>query len=456
MKLHSLFIVFVFGSMLLHAQDFKPFRYDEDYRSLNGATPSSWYNNLKFTPLNKSGSAYLSSGGEIRYQYFRYTHEEWGDAPKDNDGFILSRYLFHSDLHFNNSVRLFAQLQSSLSDGRVTTPSPVEKNELDLHQLFVDFTLAKTTEGAIVLRTGRQELGYGSSRLVSPREGPNNRQSFDGGKLFYASQKVKADLFFTEYVVSKTGIFNDEIWNNGTKFGGAYVALNKIPFFQNIDLYYLGIRKSKSTWSDVTGRELRHSVGSRIAGRKNRWQYDFEGVYQFGNINDITISAWTLSSNTTYYLGSNLSSPFLGLKTEFISGDKRQGDNRIQSFNPLYPRGAYFGYAALIGPSNLFDVHPSVGIPIAGKFLASVDYDMFWRYSTSDGIYNPGARPMYTAGDSNKKFIGNQVGGTLEFTGNKFIYLRAEVTWFSPGSYIKSMTAGKDILYSGLTSTLKF
>jgi hypothetical protein len=218
----------------------------------------------------------------------------------------------------------------------------------------------------------------------------------------------------------------------------------------------MGMRKLASSWSDVSGRELRHSVGSRIAGRKEKWQYDFEGVYQFGNIKGDIISAWTLSSNTTYALGARSSSPFAGLKTELISGDKRRGDNRIQSFNPLFPRGAYFGYAALIGPSNLFDVHPSIGIPVAGNFLVSIDHDMFWRYSTSDGIYSPVPKVIYGAGDSNKKFIGNQVGGTIEFTGNKFIYLRAEITWFSPGPYIKSMGAGKDILYSGFTATLKF
>jgi len=35
----------------------------------------------------------------------------------------------------------------------------------------------------IKLRIGRQELNYGSGRLVSVREGPNVRQSFDGFKI---------------------------------------------------------------------------------------------------------------------------------------------------------------------------------------------------------------------------------------------------------------------------------
>lgn len=456
MKLHTFTIASVLLSLCLQAQDFKSFRYDEDYRNLGDSLSLSLYDKLKFTPLNDQKSAYISVGGEIRYQYFQYKNEEWGDVPKDSDGFILSRLLLHTDLHVTNSLRLFVQLQSSLSDGRVTPPSPVEQNELDLHQAFVDLTVVRRPTAVWILRAGRQELGYGSSRLVSVREGPNNRQAFDGIKLFVASKKVKADVFFSEYVASKTGIFNDEVWDSGTRFGGTYLTISKVPIFKTVDVYYLGIRKSKSTWSDVAGRELRHSVGARVSGKSAKWQYDFEGIYQIGNINDVTISAWTLSSNTTYALANRAASPFLGLKTELISGDKRQGDDRVQSFNPLFPRGAYFGYAALIGPSNLFDLHPSLGVPAGGKFLISVDYDVFWRYSADDGIYSPGARPIYGAGDSKEKLIGHQVGGTVEFIGNKFVYLRAEITWFKAGPYIKSVSAGENIWYSGVTAALKF
>jgi hypothetical protein len=456
MKRPTLTLLFGMLAFCVQAQDFKSFRYDEDYRNFGDSITPSWYDKLKFTSLNKQKTAYISAGGEIRYQYFQYKHEDWGDAPDDSDGFILTRILLHSDLHVNSSLRFFVQLQSSLSDGRVTPPPPVEQNELDLHQAFVDVTIAKQPAATWVMRAGRQELAYGSSRLVSVREGPNNRQSFDGVKLFAVSKHVKADFFFAEYVSSKTGIFNDDVWNSGTRFGGAYLTFSKVPVFHTVDVYYFGIRKSKSTWSDISGREVRHSVGARVSGKKTRWQYDFEGVYQFGDMEDATISAWTLSSNTTYALANGPTAPFLGLKTEFISGDERREDKRIQSFNPLFPKGAYFGYAALIGPSNLFDIHPSLGIPLGSNFLASIDYDVFWRYSTEDGIYNPGARPIYGAGDSDEKFIGHQIGGNVDFVGSKFVYLRAEVTWFKPGPYIRSVSAGENIWYSGLTATLKF
>jgi hypothetical protein len=438
------------------AQEFKNLRYDERYESQNDSLEITWYDRLKFTPLNASKKSHFSMGGEIRYQYFHYVNEDWGDAPKDDDGYILSRFLLHGDLHIGSRFRTFVQLQSSLADGQVSAPSPVDQNELDLHQAFMDFKVIDNEWGGLIFRAGRQEMSYGSSRLVSTREGPNNRHSFDGAKMIMYRKASRVDAFYSTYVFSKKGIFNDEVLNPDMKFWGVYLVQNRVPFFQNVDVYYLGIRKAHATWNDVAGVEERHSLGARIWGRNGYWTYDFEGLYQFGDIEGNSISAWTLSSNTTYTPGSSAMSPSLELKTEFISGDRRADDGRIQSFNPLFPRGAYFGYAALIGPSNLFDVHPSVDIPLARRILASVDYDFFWRYSVNDGIYNAGSQVIYPAGDSKEKFIGHQLGGMLELTVNKYVYLRVEVTWLAAGDYLKSVSAGKDILFTGLTSTIRF
>ncbi|MEJ0058017.1 MAG: alginate export family protein [Bacteroidota bacterium] len=131
----TIWITFVFACVALVTtaqQPFKNLRYDEDYSFLKDSLKRSWYDDLKFHPLNKDRSSWLSTGGEVRHQFFHYTNEEWGNAPADNDGFILARLLVHTDLHINKSLRVFTQVQTSLADGRISAPSPVEQNELDL------------------------------------------------------------------------------------------------------------------------------------------------------------------------------------------------------------------------------------------------------------------------------------------------------------------------------------
>jgi hypothetical protein len=432
---------------------FKPLRYDEDYHRLKDDTSSTWYKKMKFVKLSNEGNSYLSIGGEVRYQYFHITNEDWGDAPKDKDGYLLSRFLVHTDLHAGNNFRLFAQLQGSMANGKLSGTSPVDENPLDLHQAFV---AVKTNSGNAIIRFGRQELSYGSQRLISVRELPNNRQAFDGVKTIFSFGQYKFDAFYSRYVTARKGIF-DDLSNKDINLWGAYLVRNKLSFLKNIDIYYFGLQKKQASFNDGDGKEMRHSVGSRIWGSVNNWKYDVEGVYQFGDFQGKQISAWTASSNITYKFNRAPLGPEMGLKTEVISGDRIQGDNKLQTFNPLFPKGAYFGLAALIGPSNLFDVHPSLSFDLVkNKLVWTSDYDAFWRYSNQDGIYAPNVTLIYPSGSVLDKFIGQQIATDLTFTPNNFLLFRGEFTWFKAGDYLKKVSAGKDILFFGVTSTLKF
>lgn len=181
-----------------------------------------------------------------------------------------------------------------------------------------------------------------------------------------------------------------------------------------------------------------------------------EGLYQTGRWNSGLIAAWTASLNTSYQFRQIPLKPEIGLKTELITGDKQYGDGKLNTFNPLYPRGAYFGQAALIGPVNLFDVHPSVAFSLNRRLTWNIDYDLFWRYSRHDGIYGPNVALIYPGKDSDSKHIGNQLATEFVYVPNPYLYFRAEFTWFNSGAYLKDVSPGKDILFTGLTAQLKF
>ena len=53
-------------------------------------------------------------------------------------------------------------------------------------------------------RVGRQELNYGSQRLISTNDYANNRPRYDGVKLFYRSSDWDVDLFATRPVIFET------------------------------------------------------------------------------------------------------------------------------------------------------------------------------------------------------------------------------------------------------------
>lgn len=433
---------------------FKPLRYEEDYRILNNDSSANWYTKAKYSPLSADGHTYLSFGGEVRLQYFYARNDGWGDEPEDKDGYVLSRYLLHTDLHVGRHFRTFIQVQSSMANSK-TAASPVDEDPLDLHQAFVDYSTTLNPKTKLLFRLGRQELSYGSQRLVAVRDGPNNRQAFDGAKISVLHNEYKLDFFYSHYVLAKKGIFDDG-WNRNVQFWGSYLTLNKVPVVQHMDIYYLGLWRRNADFDDGSGPELRHSAGTRIFGKYSALKYDLEGLYQFGDFNTRKISAWTASVNIAYEFEQIKYKPEIGFKTELISGDKKYGDHALQTFNPMFPRGAYFGLAALIGPSNLIDIHPSLSFELTPGLDWNMDYDLFWRYSLNDGIYAPNTSLMYSGKNSAERNIGQQFSSELVYTPNPFLYFRAELTWFKAEAYLKEVTAGKDILFAGITAQVKF
>lgn len=440
-----LLIVFHINGYAQKMPGFKPLRYDEDFSSLKKDTGNNWYKNTKYTALSEN--SYISIGGDVRFQYFNIKNEGWGEEPKDRDGYVFTRTLVHADLHVSKYFRAFVQLQASTADGKEGT-SPVDENPLEVHQAFIDVNAYKNK---LIFRLGRQEFSYGSQRLVSVREGPNNRQSFDAVKSIFTAGHYKVDLFYAHHVAAKKGIFDDG-FNRNTKFWGAYAVRNKVRFFQNIDLYYLGLWKKEPLFDDGQAREIRHSAGSRIWGNRGSWKYDVEALYQFGKLGTDDISAWTASLSTAYTSGR----VEVGLKTEAISGDGHYADGKLGTFNPLFPRGSYFGLASLIGPANLYDFHPSVIFAVTKKLNWDLDYDAFWRYSKNDGLYAVNTSLIYSGKNSSDKYIGQQLSTDFVYTANSYLYMRAEFTWFDAGAFLKQAGAGKDILFFCFTTQIKF
>jgi hypothetical protein len=96
--------------------------------------------------------------------------------------FFLQRYMAHVDAHYGKHFRTFVQLKSGIETFRYGGPRPIDEKRLDFNAGFLDVCVGAERDW-IAFRVGRQELNYGSGRLVAVREGPNVRQSFDGFKI---------------------------------------------------------------------------------------------------------------------------------------------------------------------------------------------------------------------------------------------------------------------------------
>ena len=72
-----------------------------------------WIDHIKYILLG-GNERYLSVGGEIRYKYENYENPGVGSDPESPSGYVLQRYLLHTDWHIGRHLRLFTQFQSGL------------------------------------------------------------------------------------------------------------------------------------------------------------------------------------------------------------------------------------------------------------------------------------------------------------------------------------------------------
>jgi hypothetical protein len=374
------------AASLAYAQDYKTLRYDEDWSFLRDDSKRTDYlDALKYLPLDSSGEWYLSLAGEARLQYLRYSEPALNQSPVDRNGFLLQRYLLAADLHATESFRLFAQLQSSLENYRSGGPRPTDRDDLDIHQLFADGVAHFADDGSLTLRLGRQEFAYGSQRLISVRESPNNRLAFDSARALVHMGGWRVDGWIARPVGIDPGVFDDRSHGNPT-FWGTYAtrAVEALPGL-SVDLYYLGIERADATFAQATEREQRHSFGTRLFGNRGGLDWNFELVYQLGSFGGDQIRAWTIASETGFTFADSPLAPRLFLRADVASGD--HAGSKLGTFNPLFPKGAYFNEASLIGPQNLIDLQPGLSLVLSRALTLEGGCDFVWRQSRGDGVY---------------------------------------------------------------------
>jgi hypothetical protein len=270
---------------------YQPFRYDEDWSFL--ADPSQrtdWLDPLKYVRLDRSGW-YVTVGGELRERFELLDQPAFGVGPKDNNGYFLQRYLLSSDFHFGPRVRFFTELQSGLENGRNGGPRPTDLDRLDGHQGFLEWKVSSAEKHSVSIRVGRQEVGFGSGRLLSPAEGLNLRRSMDGVRITITNGKLvctPAGQVVTRNLRRCSRPRSDVL-------GSRVTAPHPVWKHANVSLYYMALDKENSIFVKGAGRTIRYTIGSRSWKTSPRWDLNYEGIVQWGSFQGRSIHAWALS-----------------------------------------------------------------------------------------------------------------------------------------------------------------
>ncbi|PRD47563.1 alginate export family protein [Sphingobacterium haloxyli] len=455
MKLYLIALVgMLFITQFATGQNFKLMRFDEDYLGLKDST-KTLYNKIKYIQLSGNNQVYLSLGGEARGELNYAINEDWGEINVGRDIFFLQRYHLHADLHIGERIRIFGQLRSGLEDGRKTGPRRIDEDKLNVQNLFVDFVAYKTVGKSLTLRLGRQELRYGSGRLIDVREGPNLRLYFDGTKIVYKSPNLKVDAFVMADAVVNTGVFD----NTSTRKPNLWGIYNTYTFPKNgdFDIYYIGINRKNARFDADVADELRHTLGARFWRNGVGFVYNFETGYQFGTFGSDNISALAISSEIGYVFKHATGLPAVKLRSDYISGNKSQNDGQLGTFNAMYPNGGYFGMNPQAGPANLISIHPNLIWNPAKNLTLALELVFNWRNSLEDGVYGPSGSLRLLSSGSKERYIGTAYMTTFSWNINNFISYNAGMQYFKTGSFINDVIPmHEDGFFVGSTIGIKF
>ena len=408
----------------------------------------------------KTGSKQqVSLSGELRARGEYFDHLKLGESSPSS-GYLLQRYILNSDVVLGDNVRLFTSLESGLEDGRVGGPRPsVDEDRLFFHQGFLQ--LRSRREHPIVdLRIGREELTFGSGRLISSRELPNLQQNFDGARLLVSPASWQVNIFALKPSENNHGIFDDYPDHTFSVWGIYATRHPNREDAATLDIYYLGIDHKRSTFQAGSGREQRQTVGVRLAGTRGHWDHDSEAMFQFGTFAGRPIRAWTVTSNSGYTIGSRRGKEIdyrLGFDGSLASGNHNPTKGTFGTFNALFPVGAYFGEANFIGPYNIQVIRPSLRVTMPHRRIVIwPNVEMLWRQSRQDGIYSIPAALVQAGSAADALYIGCQADLNIQWKQDRHLTWAVDGAHLFSGAFLHQTTSGKSVNFFAPSVSYRF
>jgi hypothetical protein len=413
---------------------------------------------LKNIPLGGDPDWYVNFGGSLRERFESFSNSAFGfrgAGGVQSEDYILHRLLLSADIHLGSYSRIFVQLGDELEAGRLPGPQPTDRDRGDLAQGFYEFDLPVGTDATIGGRIGRQEMMFGSNRLVDIREGPNIRQSFDGARIWVKLGEARIDAFWTRPVFVKEGWFDDTS-DSAQQFYGVYSTTPvAIIDWLSIDTYFLGLDRKNAVLDAGVANEQRYTIGTRLFGGSGPIDYNFEFVYQFGHFGNRPISAFALASDTGFTVASAWGKPRLAVKADVISGGNSHGTGTLGTFYPLFPKNNYFNEASIQTPMNVMHVNPYVQVQPRADLAFLAGIDILWRQNTSDSFYQPPGVPVVAGNANNKRFLGTALNLQAEWQVTPNLNINAAFVHFFADGFLRA-AGGQSITWTGAWATFNF
>ena len=238
--------------------------FNADFRFLDRPdyVSDDWLDDFKRIHFGRNDDLLFSPGGEFRYRYMSEDNSRLSGTGND---YNLLRARAYGDFWYQDLLRFYGEFIYAGSYGQSLPPFANDVNRADILNMFVDLNLMNLDGNPLTFRVGRQELLYGSQRLISPVDWFNSPRTFDGLKGFWHSCSWDIDLFAVRPVAVNAAQLDG--WDDKQAFTGAWATYKPKPG-TTWDIYLLNLTNSNQIFTGQFGTIGGMSVttmGTRLA-----------------------------------------------------------------------------------------------------------------------------------------------------------------------------------------------
>lgn len=417
-----------------------PSFFDADFRYVDDPK----YNPDFFERLHRIhlGDNWLfATGGQA---WWRHMHEVNARLTGRTNDYDLWRIRPYADLWYRDSFRIYAEFITANTLSHDLAPLRIDEDRADMQNLFFDVKIGEVDCRPVYIRAGRQELSFGSQRLISPPDWANTRRTFQGVRGMYQGEKFDVDLFWVQPVIPEPTKFNSV--DHHVNFYGAWLTYRprKGTF---ADLYYLYLDNSNTITASglTTAPTSVHTLGTRYTGDQHQFLWDFEAMLQLGQRGPSSIRAANLTAGVGYNFANLPMNPTIWGYYDWASGDPSPNAADYNTFNQLFPFGHYyFGWLDLVGRQNIRDVSGHLYLYPTKWITFNLQYHFLHLDRARDALYGVAGTPLRASLNGS---AGGRVGQELDLIFNVHVTNRSDIMFgysrMNVGDFVSNTGSGQ-------------
>ncbi|EDZ63679.1 hypothetical protein SMGD1_1625 [Sulfurimonas gotlandica GD1] len=281
----------------------------------------------------------------------------------------------------------------------------------------------------LTFTVGRQQLGYGDSRIFGPGKWGNTiGWLWDGTHISYKKDNNFIDLWYGQTRIKDSDDFS--ILEQHRYQG---VGLYSHYEFSSMKIEPFGAWKN-NLHTEVSDEFNYYYGGARVYDLTKGFIYDITGVKQIGSYStkDVDAYAYVLKGG---YKSINKYEPTFTLAYIYASGDNDLDDNKVKTFTTPFGStdGSHYGRMDVMAWANMSDLEAKISIKPMKNMNLQFEYHHFNLADAADKWYIFGYKNK--VGNS-FTHIGDEYDVTIKYKATKDLNLLAIGAYMKSGDFI--------------------